>query len=82
MELELNATDEFYFQWHITERCNKHCSYCYQNGHPSRDLPLADDLTPESKPSINVRLENKKGGYCIGQKSIEARTNHQQAPRG
>lgn len=42
MELELNATDEFYFQWHITERCNKHCRHCYQNGHPSRDLPLAD----------------------------------------
>ena len=42
MELELNATDEFYFQWHITERCNKHCSHCYQNGHPVGDLPLAD----------------------------------------
>jgi len=42
VELELNATDEFYFQWHITERCNKHCSHCYQNGHPVGDLPLAD----------------------------------------
>jgi len=38
---DLNATDEFYFQWHITERCNKHCRHCYQNGHPINDLPLA-----------------------------------------
>ena len=41
MEPELNATDEFYFQWHITERCNKHCRHCYQNGHPTEDLPLS-----------------------------------------
>ena len=39
---ELSATDEFYFQWHITERCNKHCRHCYQNGHPTKDLSLAD----------------------------------------
>jgi len=42
MGLELSATDEFYFQWHITERCNKSCLHCYQNGHPLRELPLAD----------------------------------------
>ncbi|MFC2058501.1 radical SAM protein [Chloroflexota bacterium] len=43
MQPEPNALDEFYFQWHITERCNKHCRHCYQNGHPSKELPL-DDL--------------------------------------
>ena len=42
MSSELSAVDEFYFQWHITERCNKHCRHCYQNGHPMADLPLAD----------------------------------------
>jgi len=41
MNVELNPLDEFYFQWHITERCNKHCRHCYQNGHPTEDLPLA-----------------------------------------
>jgi len=41
MNAELNPLDEFYFQWHITERCNKHCCHCYQNGHPTEDLPLA-----------------------------------------
>lgn len=42
MSEELSAIDESYFQWHITERCNKHCSHCYQNGTPINDLPLSD----------------------------------------
>lgn len=42
MEPQLPLEDEFYFQWHITERCNKHCRHCYQNDHPMADLPLAD----------------------------------------
>ena len=42
MKSELSAVDEFYFQWHITERCNRHCLHCYQNGHPTADLPLVD----------------------------------------
>lgn len=33
----------FYFQWHVTERCNRSCRHCYQDGHPSAELPL-DDL--------------------------------------
>lgn len=37
---ELNALDEFYFQWHITERCNWSCRHCYQDGHPSKELPI------------------------------------------
>ncbi|TSA55717.1 MAG: radical SAM protein [Dehalococcoidia bacterium] len=41
MSKELNPLDEFYFQWHITERCNKHCQHCYQNGKPKNDLPIS-----------------------------------------
>jgi len=37
---ELNAMDEFYFQWHITERCNWSCTHCYQNDDPSKELPI------------------------------------------
>jgi len=40
MVSELSAIDEFYFQWHITEQCNKRCRHCYQNGRPLPDLPL------------------------------------------
>jgi MoaA/NifB/PqqE/SkfB family radical SAM enzyme len=42
MDKENNPIDEFYFQWHITERCNKHCQHCYQNEHPKSDLPIAE----------------------------------------
>ena len=41
MGAKLSAVDEFYFQWHITERCNRRCRHCYQNGRPIDDLPLA-----------------------------------------
>lgn len=26
---DLHADEEFYFQWHITERCNQRCAHCY-----------------------------------------------------
>ena len=41
MTSEPCAMDEFYFQWHVTERCNKRCRHCYQNEHYPDDLPLA-----------------------------------------
>jgi AdoMet-dependent heme synthase len=34
------SIDEFYFQWHLTERCNKSCRHCYQTDHLSTELPL------------------------------------------
>jgi|GEM_PF-2334835 predicted amidohydrolase len=40
------------------------------------------DLPPENQSSDNVRLDNKERGYFIGQKTIQIRANHQQAPRG
>lgn len=35
--------ESFYFQWHITDKCNLSCSHCYQNSKTSyRDLPKED----------------------------------------
>ena len=28
--------DEFYFQWHITDRCNLRCAHCYQEGYNTK----------------------------------------------
>ncbi len=42
MNSGLSTGDEFYFQWHITERCNKRCAHCYQDEYLATDLPLAD----------------------------------------
>jgi MoaA/NifB/PqqE/SkfB family radical SAM enzyme len=37
---EIPHGEEFYFQWHLTERCNRACKHCYQNG-ISPELPLS-----------------------------------------
>lgn len=37
---EMHPGDEFYFQWHITEKCNLRCSHCYHESYES-----ADELT-------------------------------------
>lgn len=42
---ELTIDEEFYFQWHLTERCNRACRHCYQNGSPTPELGLNDLLT-------------------------------------
>ena len=39
---EPHAEDEFYFQWHLTERCNWACKHCYQDGNHPPELPLQD----------------------------------------
>lgn len=41
MDCEPTLESEFYFQWHITERCNKSCLHCYQTGKPQPELPLS-----------------------------------------
>lgn len=41
--MEPGAHEEFYFQWHTTERCNRSCTHCYQTAHPTAELPL-DEL--------------------------------------
>lgn len=40
MITDIEQKDEFYFQWHITERCNKNCRHCYQDDNISEELPL------------------------------------------
>jgi len=31
------------FQWHVTDRCNLHCSHCYQDSSPAAN-PSWDEL--------------------------------------
>jgi len=42
---EIPVGQEFYFQWHLTERCNRSCSHCYQGVQKVAELPLADLVT-------------------------------------
>lgn len=34
---ESTVDTEFYFQWHITEKCNKRCAHCYHTNYSSYD---------------------------------------------
>lgn len=36
-------TEDFYFQWHITDKCNLRCAHCYQENYTdSQDMPLEE----------------------------------------
>ncbi len=39
-----STKEEFYFQWHITDRCNLRCSHCYQENYRSQDEMSIDSL--------------------------------------
>lgn len=50
--VEASVDSEFYFQWHITERCNRRCRHCYHSSYESQGelsddqlLQVADKLT-------------------------------------
>lgn len=41
---EPSAENEFYFQWHITEKCNLRCEHCYHDGYTSANELNLDQL--------------------------------------
>lgn len=41
---DLGFGQEFYFQWHITERCNLRCKHCYHESYDSQDELSSDEL--------------------------------------
>ena len=65
MSSELSSLDEFYFQWHITERCSKQCRHCYQNGHPSQELPLNDLYLILEKMDEALRKWDRQGSLSL-----------------
>ena len=47
---------EFYFQWHITERCNRRCDHCYQASY-SASGELSDSELLEVAGRLEAALE-------------------------
>ncbi len=43
-ESKLSFKPRLLFQWHITERCNLHCTHCYQENSPADELSFTDLL--------------------------------------
>lgn len=62
---ELALQDEFYFQWHLTERCNRACKHCYQDGNPTKELPLNDLLTILNLMEEAVSKWGKRGTISL-----------------
>ena len=40
--MPISSLQEFFVQWHLTERCNLNCSHCYQTGAQVEELSLAE----------------------------------------
>jgi MoaA/NifB/PqqE/SkfB family radical SAM enzyme len=40
---------EFFFQWHLTERCNLHCTHCYQEDGSIEEMSLS-----QAKEVVNI----------------------------
>lgn len=53
--------DEFYFQWHLTERCNLKCLHCYQNNDILSEIPLKDLLVIVDKMEEALTKWGKRG---------------------
>jgi radical SAM protein with 4Fe4S-binding SPASM domain len=65
-ESELGADEEFYFQWHITERCNLRCTHCYHDGYSGeKELPIEELKASADKMSIALEKWGKKGSFSF-----------------
>lgn len=63
---ELNIDEEFYFQWHITEKCNLRCKHCYHEHYNSaNELNLNELISVADKINATLEKWNKKGTLSI-----------------
>lgn len=61
-----HSEDEFYFQWHITERCNWRCSHCYHDGYSGdNELPIDELLLAANKMAFALEKWGKKGSFSL-----------------
>jgi len=66
MSKELELQDEFYFQWHITNRCNLRCAHCYHDSYAQEDemdLPELKNAFAEMEHALS--LWGKTGTFSI-----------------
>ena len=40
--MPISSLQEFFIQWHLTERCNLRCTHCYQTGPRTEELSLTE----------------------------------------
>lgn len=62
----LNINTEFYFQWHITEKCNLRCKHCYHDNYTSvNELNLDGLIYIADKIDTTLKRWNKKGTLSL-----------------
>ena len=62
----IKTLDEFYIQWHITERCNLRCPHCYQEEYNSKsELPLSDLHKIANQITIGLKKWKRKGRIAL-----------------
>lgn len=62
----LQGSKDFYFQWHITNKCNLRCSHCYQESYTDQsDLTLNELKEIADKIFFTMEKWQKKGDISI-----------------
>ncbi len=63
---DLSLENEFYFQWHITEKCNLRCKHCYHANYTSdNELGLSELTSIADKIDSTLGKWDKKGTLSI-----------------
>jgi len=63
---DLNIENEFYFQWHITEKCNLRCKHCYHANYTSaNELNLGELISIANKIDSTLKKWDKRGTLSI-----------------
>lgn len=64
--MEIPAGDEFYFQWHLTERCNQRCAHCYHDSYASsKEMGLSDLQAVFVEMEKALRAWNRVGSFSL-----------------
>ncbi len=63
---EPTVDSEFYFQWHLTERCNRRCRHCYHTSYDSAG-ELSDDEAHQVAHRIQdaLRVWRRRGAISL-----------------
>jgi radical SAM protein with 4Fe4S-binding SPASM domain len=63
---ELKVDEEFYFQWHITEKCNLRCKHCYHENYSSANELSLDNLIDVADKINSALIKwDKKGTLSV-----------------
>jgi len=63
---EISPKDDFYFQWHITERCNQRCAHCYHDRYTGeRELDSTELLEVAERMLEAVEKWGRVGSFSL-----------------